>query len=62
VQIAEEVDALPQKCATSSPAYRQEALANVHRHATATEVRVKMRTTRKILVLQIADDGKAWAA
>ncbi|MEJ0077514.1 MAG: sensor histidine kinase [Alphaproteobacteria bacterium] len=40
----------------------QEALANVHRHARATEVRVRVETAQDILALSIADNGKGMAA
>jgi two-component system, NarL family, sensor kinase len=36
----------------------QEALANVHRHASATHVSIALRTTRSALRLVIADDGR----
>jgi signal transduction histidine kinase len=39
----------------------QEALANVHRHACATEVRIKVETTQDALMLSIADNGRGMA-
>jgi two-component system NarL family sensor kinase len=36
----------------------QEALANAHRHASASEVRIEIRTTPKVLVLKVSDNGK----
>jgi two-component system, NarL family, sensor kinase len=36
----------------------QEALANVHRHASATAVTVKMSATRKRLTFSVSDNGK----
>jgi len=39
----------------------QEALANVHRHACATEVRVRVETTHDMLLLSVADNGKGLA-
>jgi signal transduction histidine kinase len=36
----------------------QEALANVHRHASATEVTVRISATRRRLMFSVADNGK----
>ncbi len=36
----------------------QEALANVHRHAEAAQVEVKLHVGKKTLSIEIADDGK----
>jgi signal transduction histidine kinase len=36
----------------------QEALANVHRHASATEVLVKLKTTKTTLMFNITDNGR----
>jgi PAS domain S-box-containing protein len=36
----------------------QEALANVHRHAQAAEVQVKLDVRKNVLAIEIADDGK----
>jgi signal transduction histidine kinase len=35
----------------------QEALSNVHRHAAASVVQVRMKATTRLLVLSIADNG-----
>jgi two-component system, NarL family, sensor kinase len=40
----------------------QEALANVHRHACATEVRVIVETTHDTLLLSVVDNGRGLAA
>jgi two-component system NarL family sensor kinase len=36
----------------------QEALANAHRHASASEVRIEITTTPEVLVLEVSDNGK----
>jgi signal transduction histidine kinase len=36
----------------------QEALSNVHRHASATVVRVRMKTTRTMFLFDISDNGR----
>ena len=36
----------------------QEGLSNIHRHATATDVLVKLKTAKTVLLLNIADNGR----
>jgi signal transduction histidine kinase len=56
-QIAEEVDGFTPEVQRTLLRIVQEALSNVHRHACASEVQVRMKTTRNRLVFQISDNG-----
>jgi PAS domain S-box-containing protein len=57
-QITDEVDSFAAHVQRALLRIVQEALANVHRHACASEVLVKFRTTRTMLLLTVADNGK----
>jgi signal transduction histidine kinase len=48
--------------ATALMRIAQEALANVYRHAGATEVTVELRSESSVLVLTIEDNGKGFAS
>jgi PAS domain S-box-containing protein len=56
-QIPDEVDNLSPAAQLALLRIAQEALSNVYRHASATQVLVKMRTTRTSLLFDICDDG-----
>jgi two-component system, NarL family, sensor kinase len=60
-QIDYEIDAFTPEAQRAILRIVQQALANVHRHASATEVRVRVETTQDMLVLSIADNGKGMA-
>ena len=57
-EIAGEVDAFGADVQRALLRIVQEALANVHRHASATEVTVKMSATRRRLSFSVSDNGK----
>ena len=57
-QIAEEVDNFTPDVQRALLRIVQEALANVHRHASATKVSIKMKTTKTMLLLNVSDNGK----
>jgi len=57
-QIASDVDGFTADAQRALLRIVQEALSNVHRHAAATDVLVKIRTTRRVLLLNIADNGR----
>jgi signal transduction histidine kinase len=48
--------------ATALMRIAQEALANVYRHADATEVTVELRSESRLLMLRIEDNGKGFAS
>jgi signal transduction histidine kinase len=58
VQIADEVDDFTPDVQRALLRVVQEALANIHRHASATEVSVRMKTTKKMLLFDVSDNGK----
>ena len=60
-QIDHEIDDFVPEVQLAILRIAQEALANVHRHACATEVRVRVETTHDLLLLSIADNGKGLA-
>jgi two-component system NarL family sensor kinase len=57
-QIANEVDGFIPEAQRALLRIVQEALSNVHRHAAATKVLVRMKMTRKLLLFNISDNGK----
>jgi len=57
-EIACEVDAFGTDVQRALLRIVQEALANVHRHASATEVTLKMSATRRRLSFSVSDNGK----
>jgi len=59
--ITEEVDSFRHDVQHALLRIVQEGLANVHRHASASEVSVKMKIAGKALLLSICDDGKGMA-
>ncbi|MCU4179856.1 histidine kinase [Bosea sp. BH3] len=61
IRIPEEVDALPVDIQWSILRVVQEALANVHRHASAKHVAVDARMSLGRLVVRIRDDGHGMA-
>jgi len=61
VQIDDEIDHFTSDAQRAILRIVQEALANVHRHAAATEIVVTVETTRDRLLLGITDDGKGMA-
>ncbi|MDQ8730200.1 sensor histidine kinase [Bradyrhizobium sp. LHD-71] len=56
--IAEEVDTLPIELQRSVLRIIQEAMANVHRHAQATSVAVKVKTDPRGLYVEVKDNGR----
>jgi two-component system NarL family sensor kinase len=58
VQITDEVDGFTPAVQRALLRIIQEALANVHRHASATEVTVRMKKTAKTLLFDVSDNGK----
>ena len=58
VQISDEVDGLSPAVQLALLRIVQEALSNVHRHAMATQILVRMRTNRAALFFTIRDNGK----
>lgn len=57
-QIADEIDGLLPAAQLALLRIVQEALSNVHRHARATKVFVRMKTIRASLLFSIGDNGK----
>ena len=57
VSISPEVDTLPYEKQRSVMRIVQEALTNVHRHASATRVDISIQTTEAEFNLEIRDDG-----
>jgi PAS domain S-box-containing protein len=57
-QIGGEVDGFAPDVQRALLRIIQEALANVHRHASATEVIVRMKKTAKTLLFNVSDNGK----
>lgn len=57
VDLCDEVDDLPIAVQQSLLRIVQEALVNVHRHASASNVSVRMKVSGRSLLLTIADDG-----
>jgi signal transduction histidine kinase len=57
IRISSEVDTLRPDLQLALLRIVQEALTNVHRHACATRVRVKLRVGNGALLLAVADDG-----
>jgi len=60
-QIADEVNGFAPDVQRALLRIIQEALANVHRHASATEVVVRMKKTAKTLLFNVSDNGKGMA-
>lgn len=58
LRIPEEVDTLADDIQWSILRVAQEALSNVHRHAHATRISLKIRIGANRLVLQVRDDGR----
>jgi two-component system NarL family sensor kinase len=55
--VADEIDTLPLELQRSVLRVIQEAMANVHRHARATSVTLKVTADRNSLYLEVRDDG-----
>lgn len=62
IRLPDGLDALPASMQRSVLRIVQEALTNVHRHASATQVRIELAIRRNKLSLLIADNGKGFAA
>jgi signal transduction histidine kinase len=54
-------DRLDNLCRTALFRVAQEALTNVHKHARAHEVTVRLTKTRGLITLEIKDDGRAFS-
>ena len=62
VSISPEVDTLPYEKQRSIMRIAQEALTNVHRHASATRVDISIQATEGVFNLEIRDDGHGMKA
>ncbi len=56
--VADEIDTLPLELQRSVLRVIQEAMANVHRHARATSVTLKVTADLNSLYLEVRDDGR----
>jgi signal transduction histidine kinase len=56
--VGREMDGLPLELQRSVLRIIQEAMANVHRHAQATSVTLKVTTDRNTLYMEVRDDGR----
>ena len=60
-QIADSVDGFAPDVQRALLRIIQEALANVHRHASATKVLVRMKKTKRSILFDVSDNGKGMA-